>query len=207
MKKIDGKALAECMELSRLLGEFGQIKRITRLPDGSVESDSHHSFSLALLAYELACQYAPELDANKVLLYCLVHDLPELVTGDMQTLTATAEQLEKKALADAEALVEIEQKLAAAPHIVAALKAYETKQDDEALFVYWIDKMSTIPTHFYDNGENLRRHGVANQADIRQWYQKILTKLQKINRLPHASAVTILELAYQKMHDELLDAL
>jgi putative hydrolase of HD superfamily len=197
------KTVDELIELSKLLGEFGQIKRVTLLPNGDRETDSHHSFSLALVAYELAMQYAPELDSRKILLYALVHDLPELITGDVDTLNASAEELDKKAQTDALALATAKAKLAAAPHVVKALAGYENKKDDEALFVYWIDKMITIPTHFYDNGANLRKLGIRNQNDIQQWYERTLTKLHKQKGEPHASAVTILELAYQKMHDEL----
>ncbi|HEY5140210.1 MAG TPA: HD domain-containing protein [Methylococcales bacterium] len=201
MRTVQKTTITDVIELSTLLGEFGQIKRVTLLPNGEQEPDSHHSFSLALIAYELACQYAPELNPSQVLLYGLVHDLPELVTGDVVTLTATTEELDKKADEDALAIAETEQKFAAAPNIVV----YEAKSNDEALFVYWIDKMITIPTHFYDNGTNLHKLGIKNQQDIRQWYERTLTKLHKQTRKPHDSAVSILELAYTKMHDELLE--
>ena len=206
MSSIKHTAIDEIIELSRLLGEFGQIRRVTLLPDGSEETDSHHSFSLALIAYELARQYAPELNSQKILLYALTHDLPELITGDVNTLTVSPEELAIKAKADASALAATEAQLASAPHVVAAIKDYENKIDDESLFVYWIDKMITIPTHFYDNGDNLRKLGIRNQQDIQQWYERTLAKLQKQERKPHSSAVTILELAYKKMHDELVGA-
>ncbi len=83
--EVEDKTVLEIIELSRLLGEFGQIKRMAKLPNGDDETDSHHSFSLALTAYELAAQFAPELDQRKILLYSLVHDLPELITGDVNT--------------------------------------------------------------------------------------------------------------------------
>ncbi len=194
----------ELIELSRLLGTFGQIKRAVLLPNGEPETDSHHSFALALIAYELAQQYAPELEAKRILLYALVHDLPELITGDMITLTASAEELNQKAQADALAVEETAAQLTAAPYIVQALREYEGRVNDEALFVYWLDKMITIPTHFYDNGANLRQLGVHNQHDIQQWYERTLTKLRNQGGQPHPSAVTVLELAYQKMRDELL---
>lgn len=206
MAVIKDHTLNELIEFSRLLGEFGQIKRVTLMPGGDYESDSHHSFSLALIAFELASQYAPELDTQKLLLYSLVHDLPELVTGDISTLKLSPEDLEKKAKADALAIAQTEKLLANAPNVLRAIQAYEAKADDESLFVYWIDKMMTIPTHFYDNGANLRRLGIQNQQDIREWYERTLAKLQKQKRQPHASAITIFELAYQKMHDELLSA-
>lgn len=194
----------EIIELSRLLGDFGQIERVTLLPDGRRESDSHHSFSLALIAFELATQFAPELDSRKVLLYSLVHDLPELVTGDTNTLTATPEALALKSQQDKEAAQKVRDIFKHAPSILGAIEAYERKEDEESLFVYWIDKMTTIPTHFYDNGKNLRALGITNRADIKEWYERTLNKLDRHKRA-HSSAVQILELTYLKMHDELLD--
>jgi putative hydrolase of HD superfamily len=204
MKRVTAETINEVIELSKLLGEFGQIKRAVLMPDGEPESDSHHSFSLALVAFELASQHAPTLDLQKILLYSLVHDLSEVITGDVVTLTSSAEELRKKAEADTAATAEIIARLGTAPHIAKSVQDYEDKADDEALFVYWVDKMITIPTHFYDRGANLRKQGVQDQHDIRQWYERTLEKLERVGRKPHDSAISVLELAYQKMHDELL---
>ena len=206
MASLKDTAVDELIELSRLLGEFGQIKRATLLPNGDPESDSHHSFSLALIAYELACQYAPELDTHKILLYALVHDLTEIITGDVDTLNSSPEELERKAQADALALAQAEAKLTAAPHLVQALREYEHKANDEALFVYWVDKVCVIPTHFYDGGANLRKRGIRNRQDIQAWYDKTLAKLQKQPQTPHESVVDMFARAYQKMHDEVVSA-
>lgn len=203
MKQVTNKTINELLELSRLLGEFGNIKRATLLPNGEPEADSHHSFSLALIAFELASQYAPQLDTRKILLYSLVHDLPELISGDMPTLTATTKQLQEKARLDAQATEAFKKKMPFAPFIIKAIDDYEARRDEEARFVYWLDKMVTIPTHFYDNGINLRALGIKNRADIQGWYQRTLVKLGQPKA--HQSAVDVLELAYKKMHDELLE--
>lgn len=205
-REVEEKTILEIIELSRLLGEFGQIKRVVKLPGGDNETDSHHSFSLALIAFELAAQFAPELNHKKILLYSLVHDLPELITGDINTLKSSKEDLLKKAKQDSEAFQKIKFMLQFAPNIVDALEKYENKSDDEALFVYWIDKMITIPTHFFDNGANLKKLGISNQKDIKQWYSTMLEKLQR-HGTAHISAVKVLELAYKKMHDELVEAM
>ena len=204
MTRVTHKTVNDVIELSRLLGEFGQIRRATLLPNGEPESDSHHSFSLALIAFELAAQYAPHLDSQKILLYSLVHDLPELESGDVVTLTATTEELHAKEAADAIALAAIKKRLARVPHIMSALEAYEAKADEESLFVYWVDKMVTIPTHFLDEGTNLKALGAKNRSDIKGWYERTLQKLQRAGPPAHVSAVQVLELAYKKMHDELL---
>jgi len=197
--------MLEIMELSKLLGDFGQIERAAKLPDGRQESDSHHSFSLALISFELATQFAPELDVKKILLYSLVHDLPELITGDVNTLTSTPEELALKSQQDKDAVAKVKEAFKNAPSIVDAIEAYESKEDEESLFVYWIDKMATIPNHFYDNGKNLRTLGITNRADIQKWYEHTLGKLGK-HKQAHSSAVQILEIAYTKMHDELFDS-
>ncbi len=204
-KRVEPKTFNDVLELSRLLGEFGQIKRTTKLPNGEYEPDSHHSFALALTSYELACQFAPELSSEKILLYSLAHDLPELVTGDLDTLTFTPEQLAAKAIVDEQALTQIRQRFSEFPHILIAVETYEAKEDDEALFVYWVDKMMTIPTHFYDNGANLHARGVTTRQEIQTWYTRTLDKLGK-QKPAHLSAVAVLEVAYQRMHDELFAA-
>lgn len=205
MKSPQANTVLEIIELSKLLGDFGQIERATKLPDGRPESDSHHSFSLALISFELATQFAPELDTKKVLLYSLVHDLPELITGDTNTLTATTEVLDWKSQQERAAAAKVRSIFNNAPSILEAIEAYELKKDEESLFVYWIDKMTTIPTHFYDSGKNLRALGITNRSDIQQWYERTLSKLSK-HKQAHTSAVQILEMTYIKMHDELLDS-
>ncbi|HEX6258332.1 MAG TPA: HD domain-containing protein [Candidatus Saccharimonadales bacterium] len=200
---IPGAELQQIIDLSRLLSEFGVIKRLTRLTNGENESDAHHCFTLALTALEIAKRYAPELSTEKVMLYALVHDLTELVTGDMSTLNATADQLKEKARRDEAALEDTLRLFADYPHIAAAVEAYELKADEESVFVYWLDKMITIPTHFFDDGANLRANGVATREAIAHWYEKLQEKLARLDRRPHAAASEILEQTYKKMHDEL----
>ena len=78
--------IREIITLSELLGEMGDIKRGTRLPNGESEPDSHHCFMLALTAYEVCKKIGLALDFEKLLLYGLVHDLPEIINGDVWTL-------------------------------------------------------------------------------------------------------------------------
>ena len=203
--EITDATIVEVIELSRLLGEYGEIKRKTRLPGGDWEPDSHHSFNLALVAYDLANKFAPELDRERILIFCLVHDLPELITGDEATLISTSEKLKQKELRDAASLPEILARLKLYPSLVAALEQYEASDTEEAKFVYWLDKMITIPTHFYDDGATLREFGIKNRPDIQAWYARVLEKLERRAGQPHLVASEVLRLAYQKMHDELLE--
>lgn len=203
--EISEATIVEVIELSRLLGEYGQIKRGTRLPGGDFEPDSHHSFNLALVAFDLASKYATNLSRERILIFCLVHDLPELITGDEPTLTATAKSLRCKERTDAAALPLILKRLHPYPALAEALEDYESGQSEEAKFVYWLDKMITIPTHFFDDGATLREHGIKERAGIADWYARALDKLERRAGQPPPAASAILRLAYQKMHDELFD--
>lgn len=190
--------------MSKVLFEFGQIKRITKMPNGEHESDSHHSFTLALIGYELAKKFAPELDAMRVMAYGLVHDLPEVVTGDVRTLLATSEELSQKHTQDKAAWPEVQKVFGVAPNVLKLIKSYEARSDEESKFIFWLDKTMTILTHFFDEGKNLRELGIKDQPAIEQWYERLQQKLAAHAANPHKTAAEVLESLYQKMHDELL---
>lgn len=75
------------MQNFRLLNLLKQHKRTGWLRAGLTESQcesvAEHSFGTALLGFMLACEFYPELDASKVMLLGLIHDLGEGVTGDV----------------------------------------------------------------------------------------------------------------------------
>ena len=49
------------------------------------ESVAEHSFSVAFIAYVMS-QLVPEVDSLKLISMCLIHDLPEARTGDLNTV-------------------------------------------------------------------------------------------------------------------------
>ncbi len=68
-----------------------RLKDATRHCDtsgGRRESVAEHSWRLALLAWWLHDDF-PELDMNKVIRMCLIHDLGEAFTGDIPTFDKT----------------------------------------------------------------------------------------------------------------------
>ena len=57
---------------------------------GRRESVAEHSWRIALMALFMQDEF-PELDINKVIRMCLIHDLGECFTGDIPTFRKTAE--------------------------------------------------------------------------------------------------------------------
>ena len=95
------------MEIRRLLDFLKiaeQLKCNTRhsyTSSGRLESVAEHSWRLALMAMLVGDEF-PELDMDKVLRMCLIHDLGECFTGDIPTFQKTHadEDRETKLLSD-----------------------------------------------------------------------------------------------------------
>lgn len=83
----------DCRELLNALGVAERLKDTTRhcyTSGGRHESVAEHSWRLALMAYWVSDEF-PELDMNKVIKMCLIHDLGEAFTGDIPTFEKTAQ--------------------------------------------------------------------------------------------------------------------
>jgi len=196
----------DVIDLAALLGPFDDIKRVTKLPTGSYESDSHHAFSLALTAYTIAQKYCPELDREKVMKFALVHDLLELITGDESTLHHTHEEHAAKKAREAEAAVEFKKMFAGFPTVTEDLEEYERLDTPEACFVYVLDKACTVWTHFFDAGTNLRDLGILKRSEIDSWYERLQKKIKgNLACEPPKVAYEILEQSFARMRAELLE--
>ena len=79
------------IELLQVLHTAERLKDTTRHCDtsgGRRESVAEHSWRLALMAFFLRDEF-PELDMNKVVRMCLIHDLGECFTGDIPSFLKT----------------------------------------------------------------------------------------------------------------------
>lgn len=196
--------IEEIIELSDHLAELGNIDRRTLLPGGRNESDSHHSFSLALTAYDICQKYCTELDRNLVVRYALVHDLLEIILGDEDTLRSTTAELHAKHQREQAAWQHLEERLRHYPSLLLALKEYEALDTPEAATVYVLDKTCTIWTHFWDGGKSLHSRGAASRNDIDIWYKTQQNKLQKrLKVMPPQIILDIFTDSYGKMRKEL----
>ena len=94
----------EAKELIDFLGKAEKLKSVPRhcvTSDGVVENVAAHSWRLALMAFLLKDELG-EINIDRVIRMCLVHDLGEAVTGDIPTFEKTGEheEIEKLAVTD-----------------------------------------------------------------------------------------------------------
>ena len=107
------------------------------------ESVAAHSWGMAILALRLAPK---ELDLIKVLSMCLVHDLPEIIVGDLTPYDNTT----NKAEMERNAMKQL------APEWLELFEEYEVGESEEAKFVKQIDKLDMgLQAILYQNEQGL----------------------------------------------------
>lgn len=176
------------------------------LATGERETDLHHAFSLAVIAYDFCKQQELGLDLEKIMSHALVHDLLEIVTGDEMTLTATPAELVAKYEREKQALDELHTILQEYPDILSAHDEYEALDTPEAATVFVLDKTCTIWNHFHDSGAQLRDNGVTSRVLIEAWYEATKWKMQtRLQAQPPQAVYELFEASYEKMHQELFE--
>lgn len=121
-------ALVEALAL-KALDRAGWLRVGVRRP----ESVAAHSWGVAWLALVLC---PDDLDRERVLAYAIVHDLPEVRTGDLTPADGVAP--EDKAVRERAAIRELAREI---PGVAALWEAYERQADPEARFVRQLDRL------------------------------------------------------------------
>lgn len=136
------------------------IKELERLKDqhrtawtgaAKRESIAEHSWRLGMFALVLE-DYFPELDCNKVLRMCLIHDLGECYDGDISaTIPVDKAEKERK---EEEAITTLSMPLAARTRqkLLDLWHEYNAAETKEARLAKALDKMETILQH--NQGKN-----------------------------------------------------
>lgn len=166
----------DVIDLARLVLQLGAQNRITRDPDGRLESVTTHTVMLALVALLLAPEEATYLSMSRVVIYALVHDLPEALAGDTPTLrTLTSEERAEKDRREANAITEIHSMI---PVLGSLIESYERQDTPEARFVHLLDKAMPKALHALDDGRMLCGQGVTPD-DLLKILDEQQTRLEK----------------------------
>ena len=159
----------EAKELIDFLGKAEKLKSVPRhcvTSEGVVENVAAHSWRLALMAFLLKDELG-EINIDRVIRMCLVHDLGEAVTGDIPTFEKTGED---------GLLRELPEPLYQELH--AMFEEMEALQTKEARVYKALDKLEAVIQH--------------NQSDIRTWLP-LEYELQKTYAAESVKGFPILE--------------
>ena len=149
------KKIMEIRRLLDFLKTAEQLKCNTRhsyTSNGRLESVAEHSWRLALMAMLVGDEFS-ELDMDKVIKMCLIHDMGEAITGDIPAFEKTDKdrKVENK---------KVEQLTDILPEPVRAewkalFEEMETMETQEARLYKSLDKLEALIQH--------------NEADISTW--------------------------------------
>ena len=133
---------------------------------GRQESVAEHSWRLAVMAMLCADEY-PNVDINKVIKMCLIHDFGEAITGDIPAFLKSQKD-------------EVEEESAIEKLI--SLLPYNTRDEIKLLFSE-MKEMRTNEAKLYKSLDNIEALISHNEADISTWlpreYEENLTYGQK----------------------------
>jgi putative hydrolase of HD superfamily len=144
--------LVGMLEFLRSAEQLKSTLRTCYASTGRQERVAEHSWRLALMAMLLRHEF-PELDAEKVLRMCLIHDLGEAIGGDIPAPEQARRREEDPSTGKAEQerrdLVTLLEPLAPALQLEITMlwDEYEGAASPEARLVKALDKLETILQH------------------------------------------------------------
>ena len=173
----DSKKLQKILNFSKFLNEVREIERtIYTATNKRQESDSEHSFQLAMICWYIIEVNRLDLNLNLVLKYALVHDLVEVYAGDYYFGEhKDGGGLTDKYQREKRAVSKIRQKLPEFKEMVKYIEDYEALSTEEARFVYSMDVVEPMFNIYNDKGQLWKRDGITKKILIDRRGQKATT--------------------------------
>lgn len=131
------------LDLLQLCNRFALIERTKVKDDHTRETDAEHSYQLAMSVWYLNTTCKLGLSDEKLLKYALVHDLPEVLAGDADSIAKHRDPTLKshQKTKEAEAAHTLATRFAEMDELAPLLDNYEKQSDPEAQLVYAMDKL------------------------------------------------------------------
>lgn len=170
------------LSASQLTDDFSNVERIPRLSDSRRENDVEHSFMLEVAAPAIAGRFYPHLNKDKVRRFAHVHDMIEIVVGDVATFDLSDAELKEKERREREAKVVVLERLNEIdPTLAEDLEEYERQDCPEAIFVRMVDKL--LPSAVDISGDGLRimreDFGVNDLATLEISHNQLFARMQE----------------------------
>jgi len=153
--------ITRLIELQQLLQQLAQTERMCeRRHHGSFvhENDTEHSYNLAMTAWFLAGHF-PHLDRDRLIRLALVHDLLEVHAGDTPVYADEA-LLASKHEREVAAVEKLRREWQDFPELLEHIDSYESRESEEAKFVYALDKIMPIMLIYINDGRTWQQEGV-----------------------------------------------
>lgn len=150
----------------------GWIRR--NVPIERLESVSEHIFTTSLLALAVIDKYDLKFDNEKVLKMILIHELGEIDVGDIPLIDI--EQRKDKHQRELNGIIRIS-KIINCNWIVPLWEEFESKNSEEAKFVYKMDRLNAIlQSKYYSELTN-------NHHLFEEFYRNGISKCEEFSEI------------------------
>ncbi|MBI2356546.1 HD domain-containing protein [Candidatus Dojkabacteria bacterium] len=125
------------------LNKFKHVQRLSLISkEGRRETDAEHTWHLVMTIWMLSEKYEKKIDLNKAIKMALVHDLVEIIAGDVYA-HSTEVSKEQKRMNEINAMKEIVPQLPIrfGKEVRELWEEYEERSSEEAKFVWLTDKI------------------------------------------------------------------
>lgn len=177
--------LQKVFEFAKLLTKFRQVERILLTNDTDrYENDVEHSYMLVMLADYIISLENLTLDRDKVRRYALVHDLVEVYAGDTYIYSTDQKLHDTKHEREADALKKLMTEFPEHTEVWRDIQSFEKKEDEEAKFVYALDKVQPVIQIYLDGGKTWKKevihlHQLTDHKDEKVKVSPIIDKYWK----------------------------
>lgn len=153
--------IKDLLKFIELTNAFQKVERIVLVKDSErLENTAEHSYQLSVTSLYLIDKHKLNLDVQKVLSFCIVHDLVEVYAGDTY-IFGTQEQLNSKEQREHEAALRIQSEFPDFTSFKNLVEEYEARNSSESKFVYALDKILPMINIYLDNGRTWHRENVS----------------------------------------------
>ena len=139
-----------------------------------VESVAEHIFGVQMLAIAMNSEYQYDIDIKKVIMMLAVHELEEIVIGDLTQFQISKEE---KIKIGHEAIEKVLSGLIEKDNIMNLILEFDERKSKEALFAYYCDKLECdLQCKLYDEEGCV---DLKHQEDNKSFYDKRVQDLLK----------------------------
>ncbi len=169
----------EYLEILHVAEKLKDTPRHCTTTNGRIESVAEHSWRVSLMAFLLKHEF-PDLDTDKVVDMCLIHDLGECFTGDIPTFVKTDSDRDMEDSLLNQWVKSLPEEISY--DLSALYKEMDSQETTEAKVYKALDKLEALIQHnesplntWSDNEYELNKTYAFDTAAFSEW----LTELRK----------------------------
>ena len=173
----------EYLEIVHIINELKDTPRHCVTKNNRVESVAEHSWRITMMALLLEDTFS-DVDIDKVMRMCIIHDLGECFTGDIPVFLKTNEDRQQEAKLLDEFLDTLPQELSHNMH--ALYQEMEACQSREAKIFKALDKLEAVIQHneapissWEEHEYDLQRHYAFDVVAFSSWLSKLRDEILK----------------------------